>query len=70
MTKPLPKRTALAQRIAENRRGAALSPEDDAALLEEYLSDEKPSLRELAERHGYGVGTVSRAVKRAAEVEA
>lgn len=62
----------LASRISENRRGAALTPQQDAALLAEYLSEprageRRPSYRSLAELHGITPHTVMRAIKRAAE---
>lgn len=61
-------KAALAERIAENRRGNALTADEDARLLRLYLdkSGGKQSYRTLAKSEGYSVGTVMRAIKRAA----
>jgi hypothetical protein len=65
-------KAALAERIAENRRGNALSPEQDAELLKLYLMPAKsgsraPSYRSIAADTGHSVGTVMRAIRRASE---
>jgi DNA-directed RNA polymerase specialized sigma24 family protein len=65
-------KAALAERIAENRRGNALSPEQDAELLKLYLAParsggKKPSYRSISADTGYSVGTVMRAIRRASE---
>lgn len=72
MTKKPTTKAALAERIAENRRGNALTKEQDAELLKLYLSPprsdgKKPSYRSIAADTGYSVGTVMRAIHRASE---
>jgi hypothetical protein len=67
-----PTKTALAERIAANRRGNALTPEQDAAILAAYLAKplqgvRPPSYRSLASEFGYSVGTIVRAIRRASE---
>lgn len=62
----------LAARIAQNRRGSTLTPEQDAELLAAYLAKPPPggkaaSYRSLAAQYGFGVHTVMRAIKRASE---
>lgn len=59
---------ALAERREENRRGRPISAAKAQELLTEYLAG-GTSYRKLAAKHKLGVGTVVRAVGRAAEAQ-
>jgi hypothetical protein len=61
------KNEQLQKRIEDNKRGAHVTAARAAQLLAEYLDEANPtSYRKLAAKHGLGVGTVQRAIKRAA----